>query len=435
MKTSTRSFRRAGAIFRVRRHSFFALIADKFAQRVGSGLRRRDAGANIGVAEGPRGERSVPARAVVAAVMSLVLALAGCSGKSTQPESSTTPHNVTLTKEQQASIHVVTVAATRYHTSITTTGVVDFDRNHATDILAPFSGAVTKVLVTQGQHVARGQALAEVASPDFAAAAGTYRQTLLAARAADAIASNDRDLFAHQAISARENAQAQADAAAADANRAAALQTLVALHMDPQTIAAIGAGKPAAGGQGVIRAPIAGTLVAKAIAPGQTLAAGTTPCFTIADTATMWVMANVFGGDAAKVQVGDPAEVVTGDGGKPIAGSVTNVGAVVDPDTRSVATRVRVDNTDGALKKQMYVTVRIRSRDAHEGLLIPVSAVLRDDENLPFVYVVDADGSYARRPISLGARVGDRYVVPDGLRPGDRVVIDGSIFLQFIQSQ
>src|SRR6185312_7802654 len=194
-----------------------------------------------------------------------------------------------------------------------------------------------------------------------------------------------------------------------------------ALHMDPQTIAAVRAGKPVAGGQGVIRAPIAGTLVTKSIAPGQTLVAGSTPVFTIANTATMWVMANVFGDDAAREREGDAATVVTGDGGKPIVGTVTNVGSVVDPDTRSVAARVRVDNADGALRKQMYVTVHIQSHDEHTGLLIPVSAVLRDDENLPFVYAVDSDGSYARRSISLGARVGDRYVVPEGLRPGDKV--------------
>jgi len=373
--------------------------------------------------------------AIAATCIFACVSLAGCSGKQPAQQSSTTPHNVTLTGAQQNSIHIVTVASTRYHTTITTTGVVDFDHDHATDILAPFSGAVTKVLVTQGQRVAKGQALAEVASPDFATAAGAYRQTVLAAKAADAVASNDRDLFAHQAISQRENAQAQADAATADANRDAALQTLVALHMDPQTIAAVRAGKPVAGGQGVIRAPIAGTLVTKSIAPGQTLAAGTTPCFTIANTATMWVMANVFGDDAAHVRVGDPATVVTGDGGKPIEGTVTNVGSVVDPDTRSVAARVRVDNADGALRKQMYVTVHIQSHAAHDGLLVPVSAVLRDDENLPFVYVVGSDGSYARRPVTLGMRVGDRYVVPEGLHPGDKVVADGSIFLQFIQSQ
>jgi cobalt-zinc-cadmium efflux system membrane fusion protein len=361
--------------------------------------------------------------------------LAGCSRKPVAQSSSDTPRNVTLTKAQQQSIHIVTVEPSQYRTTITTTGVVDFDRNRATDILAPFSGAVTRVLVTLGAKVTKGQALAEVASPDFAAAAGAYRKAVLAAQAADAVASNDRDLYRHQAISQRENAQAQADAASADADRAAALQALVALHMDPQMIAAIRDRKQIAGGQGVIRAPIAGTVVAKSIAPGQALAAGTTPCFTIADTSRMWVMSHVFGDDVTRVRRGDAATIVTGDGGKPIAGTVTNVGAVVDPDTRSVNARVRADNPGGALKRQMYVTVNLQSHDARKGLLLPVSAVLRDDEDLPFVYVVAADGSYARRPVALGTRVGDSYVIPEGLHPGDKVVVDGSIFLQFIQSQ
>lgn len=378
---------------------------------------------------------AVPRAATLAMALLVFALLAGCSGKSPQQQSSTTPHNVTLTKEQQKSIHIDTVEPAQYRTTITTTGIVDFDRNRATDILAPFSGAVTKVLVTLGAKVEKGQALAEVASPDFAAAAGAYRKAVLAAQAADAVASNDRDLFAHQAISERENAQAQADAASADADRAAALQTLVALHMDTRMIADVRAGKMLSGGQGVIRAPIAGTVVEKSIAPGQTLAAGTSPCFTIADTSRMWVMTHVFGDDSTHVQDGDAATIDTGDGGKPIAGTVTNVGAVVDPDTRSVNARVRVDNPDGLLKKQMYVTVNLRSHDARKGLLVPVSAVLRDDEDLPFVYVVESDGSYARRSVSLGTRVGDRYVIPEGLHPGDKVVVDGSIFLQFIQSQ
>ncbi|MGH8114530.1 MAG: efflux RND transporter periplasmic adaptor subunit [Rhodanobacteraceae bacterium] len=378
-----------------------------------------------------------PARFVALLVVGLIacLSLAGCSGGKQQAQSSATPHNVTLTKEQQQRIHIVTVEASRYRTSVTTTGVVDFDHNRATDVLAPFSGAVDEVQVTLGEKVKKGQALAEVASPDFAAAAGAYRKSVLAAQAADAVATNDRDLYAHQAISQRENAQAQADAASADADRAAALQTLVALHMDPKMIADVRAGKTLLGGRGVIRAPIAGTVVEKSVAPGQTLAAGTTPCFTIADTAKMWVMAQVFGDDVARVHAGDPASIDTGDGGKPIDGTVTNVGAVVDPDTRSVNARVVVANTDGALKKQMYVSVRIQSHEQYQALLIPVSAVLRDDENLPFVYAVANDGGYARQSVTLGTRVGDRFVIPEGLHAGDKVVVDGSIFLHFIQTQ
>lgn len=374
---------------------------------------------------------------LMAAGILVITAFAGCSsGKNAQSNASTTPHNVTLTKEQQQSIHVITVEPLQYRTSITTSGVVDFDHNRSTDVLAPFSGPVTRLLVTLGETVKKGQALALVESPDFAAAIGTYRKTLATAHAADQLAATDRDLFAHHALSQREYAQAQSDAIGADSDRDAALQSLLALHVDPKTISAIREGKPIADAQGVIRAPIAGTVVTKSITPGQLLAAGTTDCFTIADTSKMWVMAQLFGSEVTSVRMGDRAQIVTGgDGMGPVAGTVTNVGAVVDPNTRSVTARVQVDNPDGALKQQMYVQVRIQSKRMQTGLLVPVSAVLRDDENMPFVYIVAPDGSYARNPVILGTRVGDRFVIPEGLHAGDKVVVEGGIFLHFIQTQ
>ena len=66
---------------------------------------------------------------------------------------------------------------------------------------------------------------------------------------------------------------------------------------------------------------------------------------------------------------------------------------------------------------------------------MPDSAILRDDEMLPFVYVAQPDGSFARRLVTLGDRAGDRYEVAAGLKPGDRIVTEGGIFLQFMQNQ
>lgn len=371
------------------------------------------------------------------ACLAVVLAsLAGCSSATpdANPQASTA-QNVTLTAAQRTSIHLLTIEPATYRTSITTTAVVDFDHDRSTPVLAPFSGPVTRVMVTLGDHVAAGQALAMVNSPDFTTAVGAYRKALITAAAADAVAANDRFLYAHQAISQRENADAQATAVSADADRSAGLQGLIALHVDPKTIAALRGGQPLLLEEGVIRAPIAGTVVEKSIAPGQTLSAGTSPCFTIADTSRMWVMAQVFAGEIAQVHTGDDATVDADDGDAPLAGKVTNVGPVVDPGTRSVTARVQVDNREGVLKQQMYVQVRIRSSKQSQGLLLPVTAVLRDDENLPYVYVLAADRSYARRSVTLGTRVGDRYVIPQGLHPGDQVVVDGSIFLQFIETQ
>jgi cobalt-zinc-cadmium efflux system membrane fusion protein len=96
---------------------------------------------------------------------------------------------------------------------------------------------------------------------------------------------------------------------------------------------------------------------------------------------------------------------------------------------------VEVDDAGGLLKKQMYVRARIRSRQQVSGLLVPVAAILRDDENLPFVYVRQPDGSFARRRVTLGERAGDLYNISEGLRAGDRVVTDGGIFVQFMQNQ
>jgi cobalt-zinc-cadmium efflux system membrane fusion protein len=81
------------------------------------------------------------------------------------------------------------------------------------------------------------------------------------------------------------------------------------------------------------------------------------------------------------------------------------------------------------------VRVAIRSGKAAHGLLVPVAAILRDDDNLPFVYVAQTDGSFARRHVTLGYRDGDRSVVTSGLHAGDRVVVDGGIFVRFMQDQ
>ena len=69
------------------------------------------------------------------------------------------------------------------------------------------------------------------------------------------------------------------------------------------------------------------------------------------------------------------------------------------------------------------------------GLLVPVSAILRNEENLPFVYVVQPEGSFARQRVTLGYRDGNRYDITSGLKAGDRVVADGGLFVQFMQNQ
>jgi cobalt-zinc-cadmium efflux system membrane fusion protein len=277
--------------------------------------------------------------------------------------------------------------------------------------------------------------LAAVVSPDFATAVSTYSKAIVTARNARRLADMDKDLLQHNSISAREEEQAQTDAANAEADRDAARQSLASLDVPPQVIKSVEDGKPMSRIEGMIRSPIAGTVAEKLITPGELLQAGTTACFTVADLSRVWVMAQVFNSDLASLSVGDPAEVESGAGSRTLSGTVDNISAEVDPNTRSVAVRVVVQNPGDLLKKQMYVWVRLQARQESTGLLVPVSAVLRDDENLPFVYVVQRDGSFARQHVTLGYRTGDRYDILAGLRTGVRIVVDGAIFVQFMQNQ
>ena len=371
------------------------------------------------------------------AVFAIVSACAGCSShKDTEPKAAAdVPHDVTLTQAQRPKIHLYTVATSSFHKTVETTGVVDFDNDHATSVLAPFAGPVSRLLVAPGEQVKKGAVLAVVESPDFATAVSAYRKALATANTTRKLADMDKDLVEHDGVARREEDQAKTDALNAAADRDAARQALLALDVEPQIINAIEQGRSIPRVKGMIRSPIAGTVVEKLITPGQLLQAGTTPCFTVADLSHVWVMAQVSVADLAAISIGDPVDVVTGVAGDAFSGTVDNIAALVNPDTRAVQVRVVVDNSRRFLRKQMYVNVSIHSREESHGVLIPVSAILRDDENLPFVYVVQPDGSFARRPVTLGYRTGDQYDIPDGLKTGDQIVVDGGIFLQFVQSQ
>jgi cobalt-zinc-cadmium efflux system membrane fusion protein len=364
----------------------------------------------------------MPVKHYIAAA--LALALAACSSSSDQTTATPAVANVKLTKAQLAHIQLYTVIPVGYRQKIEAPGTVDFDNDQATSVVSPFTGPVTRIFVAQGQHVSRGQPLAMVASADVANAVAAYRKAAVASANARRVAAADRDLAAHNGISEREAAQAQTDAASAEADRVAAAQALSTL----------GAG-PGSGLNGIIRAPVSGVIADKTVTPGQLMQAGSSTAFTVANLSQVWVLAQVSPDDLAKIGYGDSATIDPGNGTGPFHGTVQNIGATVDPNTRAIVTRIVAPNPGDLLKKQMYVDVSIESGRVSTGLLVPVSAILHDDENLPFVYIALPDGSFARRHVTLGYRDNQNEEVTSGLASGDRIVSNGALFLQFMQSQ
>jgi cobalt-zinc-cadmium efflux system membrane fusion protein len=375
-------------------------------------------------------------RAARLALAGALLTSAACARRTAAPPpAAEASAGLSLTPEQRSRITVQPVQESAFHRTIETTGTVAFDQNASTQVISGISGPVVRILTPPGTRVSAGQALAEVTSPDFATAVSGYRKSVASAANLRRIADLDKRLFDAGGISHREMQQAETDALSAEADRDAASAQLRSIGIPETSVLSIEEGKPAETPRGVIRAPIAGTVVERLITPGQLLQAGTTVCFTIADLSRVWVIANVFEQDVSFVSTGAPADVFAGSTVAPTPGRVEYVASLVDPTTRAIDVRVVLENPGGLLKKDQYVRVAIHSPRESRGVLLPTSAVLRDEDNLPFVYVEGTGGSFLRRRIELGSREGDRLEVRSGMRAGDRVVVEGALFMQFAESQ
>ncbi len=344
------------------------------------------------------------------------------------------PSNLTVTAEQRQRIHLVVAKTVSFTPTVEATGTVAFNGDHSTQVLSPVSGPAIRVIANPGDVVHQGQTLAEVSSPDFATAVATYRKAETALKNARRIYVQDSALFKNDALARSDYEQSQADLASADADLGAAIEGMRSLGVDEDQIQVVREGKKTSLAA-VVRSPIDGTVVEKLISPGQLLAAGTTPTFTVADLSTVWVFANVYANELGDVSNGQAAEVVADDSPKPFLGHVDYIASLVDPGTKAVQVRLVVPNRGQGLRRDMFVQVHIKSTAEHHGILVPVSSVMRDEENLPFVFVTAPGGTFLRRKITLGRRVGDSYEALTGLVDGDQVVAEGALFLQFAETQ
>jgi membrane fusion protein, heavy metal efflux system len=117
-------------------------------------------------------------------------------------------------------------------------------------------------------------------------------------------------------------------------------------------------------------------------------------------------------------------------------GRISYIATALDPNTRTLQARIVTENPGKRLKKDMYVTASVNAGAIANALTVPDAAILRDAENQPFVYVQSATNSneFARRLVQLGDSHEGRTQIIDGVKEGEHVVGDGSLFLQFKNS-
>jgi cobalt-zinc-cadmium efflux system membrane fusion protein len=282
-------------------------------------------------------------------------------------------------------------------------------------VFSAVGGPVNKILVAPGELVHRDQELLLVNSPDYSLARSLYLKSKGAFLLSDKNYQRSKDLYEHHAIAERDLQQAEADHAAALADLQSSEDALRSLGIK-------------------VLAPVAGEIVERLVGPGQLLQPATTQAFTISDTSTVWILVNVYQSDLAYVHLGDAVEINTDSYPGTFHGKISYLAPALDPNTRTLQARIVANNPGGKLKKDMYVSAVVQAGAVRDALTVPDSAVLRDSENEPFVYLEVAGNKFARRAVKISDSQNSRTQIDTGLKEGDKVVADGSLFLQFKNS-
>ena len=154
----------------------------------------------------------------------------------------------------------------------------------------------------------------------------------------------------------------------------------------------------------------------------------------ISDTSTVWVLVNVYQKDLPYVHVGDAVTIQTDTYPEVFHGHISYVAASLDPSTRTLPARIDTNNPGEKLKKDMYVVATVRAGTIQNAIALPDAAILRDNENQPFVYVAASAHQFGRRSVILGESLNGQTEITSGLKAGDQVIGNGSLFLQFANS-
>jgi cobalt-zinc-cadmium efflux system membrane fusion protein len=382
--------------------------------------------------------QSVAAFAAVLAIMlGLMLGLAGCEGpgssaaaNSGSAHTSNSPELFTIPQDQMSHVQVLTVQPTTLTRSLRLTGAVAYNSFRTTPVITQVSGPVSRVVVVPGQKVSQGEPMLYVASPDYSQLRTNYLKAKAAYSLSQMALVRAQDLYQHHAIAEQALEQAQSAEVQANGDLVASQAALKVMGVtDPDALV-----KAPPSFEVPVKAPIGGLVVQQDVSAGQLIQPGTTQCFMISDVSTVWVLVNVYQKDLPYVRVGDQVAIQTDTYPETFHGRIAYVAASLDPSTRTLQARIETSNPGEKLKKDMYVVATVNAGTIQNAIALPDAAVLRDTENQPFVYAAASANQFGRRTVTLGESLNGQTQITSGLSAGDRVIGNGSLFLQFANS-
>jgi cobalt-zinc-cadmium efflux system membrane fusion protein len=369
------------------------------------------------------------AAAVLLGAVLLIWTAGRFSGTHTPEAAPSSPPGTFRASPQQLKTLTIELVQTRaFATEELTDGKISVDSDRATPVVSPYSGRVLRVIAGLGDSVKAGAPLATLEASEFVQAQNDLQLAAAQVKLARINETRKHASYDAKGGSLQDWQQAQTDLTAAETALNSVRNRLQILGRSPADIAALETSRnmnPIA----TLTAPIAGVVVDRQVGPGQYLQAGGAPVFTIADPSRVWLLANVRETDAGLVKLGQSVEVrVLAYPNRVFRARVTFVSAVVDPVTHRLPVRAEIDNRDGALKPEMFANFRILTSDATESPAVPAAAVIFEGE-AAHVWVVAGDALLELRAIRAGRSNDGLVEVLDGLKPGERIVTKGGLFI------
>jgi RND family efflux transporter MFP subunit len=331
----------------------------------------------------------------------------------------------------RAGIAVATVGAAPAGGAIRLPGLVEPNAYRQVSVTPLVAGRVTGVMAVLGQAVRRGEAMAQIYSPELAEAQTRYLSGRAALEAHDRELQRTQKLVGIGAASRQELERIEAEHAAQTAAVQSARSQLELLGMPPEAIDGLAHGGAVSAATNV-PAPIDGVVTERAANVGLNVDPAT-KLFTVVDLSTVWIVADVYEKDFAAVQVGSETTITTtAYPALALRGRVSYVDPQVSPVTRTAKVRVEVPNPGRELRLGMYAEVVVAgATPAPQRPVVPRSAV-QNIGNRTVVYLVNPEPprSFVEREVTLGQISGDQAEVLAGVKVGDVVVAEGSFFLR-----
>src|SRR6476660_9482783 len=342
-----------------------------------------------------------------------------------------------------ASLTIQPVTKRAFRAEHVTEGKIAVDEDRSTPVFSPYAGRVTKVLARPGDSVVKGQALFVIeaaynvqAQNDFTSAMTAMNKAKSALDLAQLQGQRAKDLFEGKAVPLKDYQQSQAtliqtqnDLRSSQTAMEAARNKLRILGLTDEDIATFQE-KGRINPETTIFAPIAGTVVQRKIGPGQYVNAGASdPVYVIGDLSTVWMTAFVRETDSANISVGQEVTFnVLALPGRTLPARLNYVATAIDPATRRLLVRATIDNKKGLLKPEMFANVTIYSAGDHPAVGVPKQALIYEGDQVR-IWVAHDDKSIELRQIKTGLTNGDLVEVDGNLKPGERIVTKGRLFI------